>query len=42
MAETAAMEEDVVADGPRDRFEIKQWNAVAMWAWGTGIEESYV
>jgi hypothetical protein len=24
--------------GPKKRFEVKKWNAVALWAWGTMLQ----
>jgi hypothetical protein len=23
--------------GPKKKFEVKKWNAVALWAWGTSL-----
>ncbi|KAL7676302.1 hypothetical protein ACOME3_002558 [Neoechinorhynchus agilis] len=37
------MEVDEVKDGsPRKRFEIRKWNAVALWAWDLAIENCAV
>ena len=35
--EKAEVEEKVEKDtskGPKKKFEVKKWNAVALWAWG--------
>ncbi|KAG2187124.1 hypothetical protein INT44_004794 [Umbelopsis vinacea] len=29
-------------DLEKKRFEVKKWNAVALWAWGTVLHESYI
>lgn len=31
---TVAAATTVIASGEKKRFEVKKWNAVALWAWG--------
>jgi hypothetical protein len=28
-------EKESASKGPKKKFEVKKWNAVALWAWGT-------
>lgn len=32
------VEKESSSKGPKKKFEVKKWNAVALWAWGQNIE----
>jgi hypothetical protein len=37
MATESKAPETAAASAPMKRFEIKKWNAVALWAWGASL-----